>query len=194
MSEELGQRLRKAREREQLTQSALASKVGVSQGAIASWERGQDPTDTNLKNLERVLGSLSGKGDPKGASLAISEEISSFGYWLREQRTSAGMSVPELAKKAKVSVPAVYNIESGKIQNPQTATREKLAEALQAKVPDQVVQETLSSQSVSGLGALTDFQPNEPKEWPSCAGVYVLYDVSQRPIYVNKAENISGRL
>ena len=193
MSIAFGQRLRKAREREGLTQLALADKVGVSQGAVTFWEQGREPSEENLKNLERVLGSLS--GTKKIANhVSATSELSSFGYWLREQRVNAGLSVPELAKRAKVSIPAIYNIESGKIQNPQASTRDKLAGALKAEIPDQVVEETLSSQSVSGLGALTDFQPNEKKEWPICGGVYVLYDISQRPVYVGKAENIASRL
>jgi hypothetical protein len=43
-------------------------------------------------------------------------------------------------------------------------------------------------QAIIGLGSLTDFDPYETQDWPQCAGVYVLYDISQRPIYVGKAE------
>ena len=122
------------------------------------------------------------------------EEVSSFGAWLHEQRLQSGLSVPELAKRASVSAPAIYNIESGKIQNPQAATRNRIAAGLETAVPAQVIAETIESQEVAGLGPLTDFQPHETKDWPGCAGVYVLYDVSQRPIYVGKGERISSRL
>jgi hypothetical protein len=85
-------------------------------------------------------------------------------------------------------------LRAEKIQNPQPATRERIAAALKTAVPEQVVAETIESQEVAGLGPLTDFQPHDTKDWPTCAGVYVLYDVSQRPIYVGKGEKISARL
>ena len=192
MSVSFGQRLRRAREREGLTQVALADKLGVSQGSITGWEGGREPSDENRKKLEQVLGALS-TGSRAGTS-PDADDVSSFGYWLRDQRTSQGLSVPELAKKSKVSPPAIYNIESGRILNPQAATRDKLAAALKTSVPDQVVAETLESQDVLGLGSLTDFEPHDTRNWPVAAGVYVLYDISQRPIYVGKADNIALRL
>ena len=41
---------------------------------------------------------------------------------------------------------------------------------------------------------MIDFDPYDAKEIPNKPGVYVLYDISQRPIYVGKANKISGRL
>ena len=103
--------------------------------------------------------------------------------------------MPELANLATISAVALYNIESGKIQNPQVATINKLGNALKKAVPEVVVTETEHEQSIVGLGNLTDFDPYSRPNWPSCPGVYVLYDISQRPIYVGKAtSNISIRL
>lgn len=146
-----------------------------------------------MRKLKTILGwsRTRAKSEP---SADAGEEVSSFGSWLREQRLQCELSVPELAKRAKVSAPAIYNIENGKIQNPQPATRDRIAAALRIKVPDQIVAETVESQEVAGLGPLTDFQPHDKKDWPACAGIYVLYDVSQRPIYVGKGEKISARL
>jgi len=201
MSKILGQLIRRAREREGLTQHALADKVGVAQGTIASWEAGKKPKETNMSGLQEVLGPLlmkktaksSGARDKK-APVTPDNEVSSFGGWLREQRIKAAMSVPELAKAAKISAVAVYNIESGKIQNPQAATRDRLATALKQVVPIQVVTETEKEQDIVGLGSLTDFDPYSKADWPQCSGVYVLYDIIQRPVYVGKATKISTRL
>lgn len=102
--------------------------------------------------------------------------------------------MPELSAKSTISSPAIYNIEGGKIQSPQHATQDRLSKALGETIPEHVVADTEDSQTIVGLGPLTDFQPQEKKEWPTCAGVYVLYDISQRPIYVGKAERISARL
>jgi hypothetical protein len=41
---------------------------------------------------------------------------------------------------------------------------------------------------------LTDFDPYDDRNLPSVAGVYVFYDVSERPIYVGKAATISNRV
>jgi transcriptional regulator with XRE-family HTH domain len=201
MSEILGRRIRRAREREGLTQQALADKVGVTQGSIASWEAGKPPKKANMSGLQEVLGPLSMKKASKSsgaqdekAPTTPDSEISSFGIWLRAQRSEQSLSVPELAKSADVSAPAIYNIESGKIQNPQAATRDRLAKALKQSVPEQVVTDTEQEQAIVGLGSLTDFQPYEKDRWPQCAGVYVLYDINQRPLYVGKAERIATRL
>jgi transcriptional regulator with XRE-family HTH domain len=99
-----------------------------------------------------------------------------------------------LANQAEVSSVAIYNIENGKIRNPQASTREKLASVLKAETPKEVIEETESEQAVKGLGILTDFPPHSKGEWPQLSGVYVLYDISYRPIYVGKASNIAGRL
>jgi ribosome-binding protein aMBF1 (putative translation factor) len=53
----LGERLKKARERRGLTQSALAEKVGCAEFSILRWEKGVTrPLDIYLKKLEKVLG------------------------------------------------------------------------------------------------------------------------------------------
>jgi len=198
----LGQRIRRARDREGLTQAELADKVGVTAAAICNWEAGTEPRGHNRIRLEAVLGPLSkrkkanaeGKAE-EGAPATADREVSSFGVWLRDQRIKASMSVPELSRAANVSAVALYNIESGKIQNPQALTRDKLAEALKQVVPQDVVADTESEQAIVGLGSLTDFDPYAKQDWPTCPGVYVLYDISQRPIYVGKAtKNISKRL
>jgi transcriptional regulator with XRE-family HTH domain len=118
VSNPVGQRIRRAREREGLTQAALAEKVGVAQPTIAVWEAKDDLPEASRKKLEEVLGPLSVEKGAK-ASAVPDTEVSSFGVWLRDERSKASMSVPELAKSSGVSAPAIYNLESGKIQNPQ---------------------------------------------------------------------------
>jgi transcriptional regulator with XRE-family HTH domain len=104
------------------------------------------------------------------------------------------MSVPELAEKANVTEAAIYNIENGRSKNPQATTRHKLSKIL-GPIPTEIVKETEDESTVAeGLGNLTDFEPHAEADWPQCAGVYVLYDISQRPIYVGKSANISKRM
>lgn len=193
MTADSGQRLRRAREREGLTQSALAKKIGCTQGSITGWEAGREPSLQYKRPLEDVLGPIFGQATEQQVDQTI-DEVSSFGTWLRQQRLLADLSVPELSDKSGISAPAIYNIESGKSQNPQAGTRNRLADALGLSVPKQVVEDTIEQQSVQGLGPLIDFQPHDQSDWPSVAGVYVFYDISQRPVYVGKATNISQRL
>jgi ribosome-binding protein aMBF1 (putative translation factor) len=65
MSNLLGQRIRRAREREGLTQAALADKVGVKQATVAVWEAGRGRAVAHKKMLETILGPLSSKS-PSG--------------------------------------------------------------------------------------------------------------------------------
>ncbi len=183
MSNSLQRNIRKARASVGLTQAEVAKKVGVTAAAVAHWEAGTTkPNEKSFKKLERVLGPL------------VDSDISSFGTWLSNVRLTASMSVPELAEKANVTPAAIYNIESGKSKNPQAATRNKLSAALGKAIPKEIVKETEEDQSIEGLGNLTDFDPHSEADWPQCAGVYVLYDISQRPIYVGKSSKISARL
>jgi transcriptional regulator with XRE-family HTH domain/predicted GIY-YIG superfamily endonuclease len=198
MSNGFGPRIRRMREREGLTQSALAEKLGVTAVAIHMWEGGGGINAANKKKLREILGTLSPRKDLKSDPDPDPDpdpdvETSSFGDWLRSRRMERSLTIKELAEKAGVSRLAIDNIERGKIQNPQTATRTKLAGVL-GPVPGEVVVETEQESAVVGLGSLKDFQPHVQNDWPRCAGVYVLYDKTQRPVYVGKSDNISRRL
>ncbi|MEP7247460.1 MAG: helix-turn-helix domain-containing protein [Gammaproteobacteria bacterium] len=105
---------------------------------------------------------------------------------------TGGLTVGELAAKADVSVPTVYNIIAGRAQNPHPRTIASLEQALGDTCESK--EEAREASEIAGIGQLIDFNPYDPKEISAKAGVYVLYDISQRPIYVGKASKISGRL
>lgn len=53
---EIGGRIRAARERQGLTQAALAARVGVSRSAVAQWETGRSgQVGSNLAQIAAVL-------------------------------------------------------------------------------------------------------------------------------------------
>ena len=56
------------------------------------------------------------------------------------------------------------------------------------------MEEMKEEASVEGLGVLTDFDPHDEENRPTAAGVYVLYDISERPIYVGMGKNIGIRI
>jgi hypothetical protein len=85
-------------------------------------------------------------------------------------------------------------MEAGRIKNPRQDTVRKLEAALKEHFPKDAAQELSAESSVAGLGELEDFDPNDESEWPLGAGVYVLYDISERPIYVGQGESVRKRL
>jgi transcriptional regulator with XRE-family HTH domain len=117
-------------------------------------------------------------------------EISSFGIWVRDNRIKQNKSVPQLAKSAGIAAATLYGIEAGTFQNPHSATRAKLANALRLATPPLPPEPPLAA----GLGALIDFNPHSKQEWPKCADIYVLYDISERPIYIGQSSDIARRL
>lgn len=197
----LGQLLRRARLREGLTQADLGKKIRYAGASVSHWENGTVNISKDLRaKIEKILGPLNTQksakrsaADEQAASI-MENEVSSFGIWLRKARNNSDMSVPELSTIAGISPAAIYNIESGKIKNPQPYTRNQLSNALKQNIPDEVIADTEADQKIQGLGNLTDFEPHDKGNWPQCPGVYVLYDVSERPVYVGKAENIAKRL
>jgi len=118
-----------------------------------------------------------------------------FGEWLTGERARRSMTVPRLAEASGVTAAQIYNIEAGRTANPQARTREKLGRALgDVAVPDEVVAATEEQSSISGLGSLIDFDPHEDADRPREPGVYVFYDISERPLYVGESGNIRDRV
>lgn len=130
--------------------------------------------------------------------------VGAFAEWVRSEREKKGWSVAELAEKSGMSIPAIYNIERGTSRNPQAKTRARLRDAFgtgaapQPSVPDEPEAHDPDLETADGLqiGELEDFDPHATADLPECTGVYVLYDVSDRPVYVGKATRrpISTRL
>ncbi len=115
-------------------------------------------------------------------------EISNpFGEWLRKARTGKGWSRKKLAQESGVSKPGIYNLEVGNSRNPQDATRKKLEKALGQTAPHSLTEEVAREQEVAGVGTLIDFDPYDDESLPEYPGVYVFYDVTDRPVYVGKS-------
>lgn len=193
----LGERLRSARKRERLSQAALAEKLGVKQPTIGNWEASAKPPPNFIKSIDSIEDIL---GPIRSNASSIEEQVganpSEFGLWLAEQRVAKKWSVAQLAQKAQVTIPTIYYIESGKSQNPQEGTRQRLITALGVDLPAEIKSQIENdARSVGNISAMSDFDPNAGRDLlPNVAGVYVLYDRTERPVYIGKSKNIRDRI
>jgi transcriptional regulator with XRE-family HTH domain len=104
------------------------------------------------------------------------------------------LTVMELSKDSGITPPAIYRILAGRTSNPQEGTIKKLETAIGEKLPEHAEEEISKEASVPGLGELTDFDPHDQDELPDVSGVYVFYDISDRPIYVGQGQKMSRRI
>lgn len=190
-----GKKLRHARIRNAMTMAELGEKVGVAAAMIGTWERGKAlPGPRRRQSLRQVLGLGSTTKAPAEEISGDGGGSSSVGVWLNRLRNEARVSVSELATRSGVSYQLICGIESGSIANPRQETLEKLQRALGIPIPDEVREEAKQDATVEGVGEFVDFEPQDDATLPKVAGVYVLYDVSDRPIYVGQAANVRSRI
>jgi transcriptional regulator with XRE-family HTH domain len=155
------------------------------------------PRDDTRAELERVLdigsedepsGDAQDEGDSKDA------EASPYGEWLVRTRNRLGVTRRELSTRSGLREPHIWKIEVGKIGNPRPETRQRLEQALGEIAPFETVQLTGEDAAIPNVGTLTDFDPHDETSLPAEPGIYVFYDVSERPIYVGESQDISRRI
>ncbi len=198
-----GPSVKKSRIRLGFTQSELGNKISppVSATMISLWENEKSqPSGDQKAQIKRFLGSPDSDTESVSAPEREDEKAdvldgpSAIGVWLNKARLGVGFSVPELASKSGLSAVSIYNIESGKSQNPQRTTIEKLEKAMGQQLSVEAKEEAKEEATIEGVGEWFNFNPNSEAEWPNAAGIYVLYDISDRPIYVGQGQKISARL
>lgn len=190
-----GERVRRARIRNAMTQVDLANKVGVSQATIHFWEKEKATPSANQKaHLRKILGGGWTEAHAERNGDGRSSQPGAVGSWVNRSRIEKGISVPELAERTGLSGMAIYNIEAGRISNPRPATLKKLEAALGVEIPSEVKDELREEATIEGVGELVDFDPHEDDDLPSLPGIYVFYDISERPIYVGQGADIKRRI
>jgi transcriptional regulator with XRE-family HTH domain len=192
-----GQRMQRSRIKNAWSQAELGEKLGVAQPTISTWEKGRVIPDHQKARLREILGLDRAPGGETPFSIEDRSEQagpSAFGSWLNRVRVERSLSVAELATKAEVSVPAIYHIESGRIRNPRPETVRRLEEALGKQLPAETKKEIRDEATVEGVGEFFEFDPHSRDDWPEVPGVYVLYDISERPIYVGQGSSIRRRI
>jgi transcriptional regulator with XRE-family HTH domain len=192
----LGQVLKEARVSIGITQTQLAERLGTQQPVISQWENNATaPTVEQRARITQVLGiSFSDQGDKASESEETSAAPSAFGAWLNQTRITKKLSVAELSQKSGLKTVTIYAIESGRVENPRAQTREALSKALNEAVPDETTQQTEAQAKIEGVGELFDFDPHDENDWPNSPGIYVFYDISNRPVYVGQGQDIRVRI
>jgi transcriptional regulator with XRE-family HTH domain len=190
-----GKQIKEARIQAGLTQKEVADRLSVSQPTITNWEQGRTvPSAEKAKALTKFL-DLPGSGPSAGAgSDRRPTEVSAFGVWLQRARSKKNLTIPELATRSGVSGQQIYNIETGRTENPRPQTRDHLMKALGESAPEEAIEATEHAAEIAGLGTLRDFNPHSDDDLPEEPGIYVFYDVSDRPIYVGESADIRGRI
>jgi transcriptional regulator with XRE-family HTH domain len=121
----LGEAIRKRRVTNGLSQQVLADKLSVSQPMVSFWELGKaKPDPQQVKKLNVILGDLTQPDEVSDQSLPP------IALWLTRALSKKNMTANELARKAGVSAPTIYNLLSGGAQNPQQRTLKALENAL----------------------------------------------------------------
>jgi transcriptional regulator with XRE-family HTH domain len=193
-----GERIKRNRIKVGWTQGDLAEKVGVSQMTVSNWEAGKaHPKPDQKAHIFSLLGVA--KPEPKGSAEESAPETSEEGpsaiaSWLTRTRLERKMSVPELSEAADVTAGQIYNIESGRTTNPRRSTIQKLEKALDERLPQETKAEIKEEASVEGVGEFFEFDPHDKDDWPDEPGIYVLYDISDRPVYVGQGASIRRRI
>ncbi|RMH24452.1 MAG: helix-turn-helix domain-containing protein [Planctomycetota bacterium] len=183
--------LKEARLNEDWTQQDLAIRVGVGQPIVSQWETGKaSPTAVQVDAI------IAAFGRDVFVSTSVKSEVSLLAGWVRSQREAKGWTRQHLAERAGVSYLTILNIETGKSANPQVRTREKIETAFGQPVPSDI-QDSVSDEAdvgAPGIGALIDFDPYAMDDLPSVPGIYVLYDISDRAVYVGQGSVIANRI
>jgi transcriptional regulator with XRE-family HTH domain len=194
-----GPSLAKARVRLGVSQKELGLKLNppLSQAMISQWEEEHAfPSEEQKAQVKSIIGTTPNDADSSSPDMTSDATVSpsAIGAWLNKYRLGQQLSVPELAERSGLSAVSIYNIESGRSQNPQRSTVGKLEKALRVNISAEAKEEAKDEATIEGVGEWFNFDPNSESEWPGVAGIYVLYDISDRPIYVGQGQKISTRL
>jgi len=179
ISVNIGATIRERRRGNGLSQQELAARLKISQPYVSTWELGKAaPSADQPRELEDILGELGATKEHEG-----NVELPPIAAWLFRGLEKKGLTANELARKAGISAPTIYNILKRGAENPQQRTLSAIESALGEKFERSTPQKPSKNEKVA-IGELVDFNPYDPKDLPAKPGVYVFYDISGRPIYV----------
>ncbi|MDE0387625.1 MAG: helix-turn-helix domain-containing protein [Rhodospirillales bacterium] len=191
----IGKWIRKCRLERNWSQVELANELGVAPISIVNWESDKYvPQEANVRRLEDAFAQPFPNNG--GEDIDDLEESGFLVDWLRNARLERNMTLHDLSEASGVSVSTIISIEQGRNLNPMPSTINKLERALGESLPKETILKLEIEAQIEGLGGTGEFNPMAAgqREWPTCAGVYVLYDEGDRPVYVGETNNIAIRM
>jgi len=162
---------------------------------------GRSQVSTVEEDLEENYGIIVEIKDPDGSEAEGSETLASIrrryermdealpplASWINEQMSRQDLEPQDLAEEAGISIATVQNLITGKTENPTTSTIDKIEKAFGESIPEETAEDMRQDARVAGIGQMQSFDPYGDEDLPEGPGVYVFYDVSERPVYVGKS-------
>jgi hypothetical protein len=112
----------------------------------------------------------------------------------RQTRLLDGITQVGLSLNAGVPIPGSYDVETGGTLNPLCERIDSFKSELSIHLPHDAGNEIKHEANVGVIGELLDFDPHDPDEHPTVGGIYVFYDISERPLYVGQGKAIDKRI
>src|SRR5262249_508361 len=134
--------------------------------------------DKLKRALQGVQGSATAEADDVDTVPTASE---AYGEWLLSERSKGNLTRQELANKAGMNQRTLGEMGGGK-RHGSPVTRKKLEAAVGSSPPASVKKIVDEETTIEGVGQFADFDPHNLDEIPNVPGVYVFYDISDRPI------------
>jgi DNA-binding Xre family transcriptional regulator len=116
----------------------------------------------------------------------MDEALPPLASWINAQMSKQDLEPQDLAEEAGISTATVKNLITGKTENPTTSTVDKVEKALGESIPEDTAEDMRQDAEVAGIGQMQSFDPRG-EDLPEGPGVYVFYDISERPVYVGKS-------
>lgn len=125
----------------------------------------------------------------------VDEALPPLASWINEKMSEQDIDPQNLAEKTGLSLPTVRNLITGKTQNPISSTLDKIEKALGEPIPEDTAEDMRQDAEVAGVGQMQSFDPYDDEDLPEGSGVYVFYDISERPVYIGKSiTNVRSRI
>ena len=117
-----------------------------------------------------------------------------FGQWLDGEMRRQGLTIRELSNRTGITYTGLWNIVVGNTVSPREGTRRKLEAAVNSQPPVEVELAVEKAGAIAGYDWV-DFTPSDLETVPEQSGVYVFYDITDRPVYVGKSsKNVRTRV
>jgi DNA-binding Xre family transcriptional regulator len=116
----------------------------------------------------------------------MDEALPPLASWINDQMAEQDLDPQDLSEEAGISTATVKNLITGKTENPTTSTVDKVEKALGESIPEETAEDMRQDAEVAGIGQMQSFDPHGD-DLPEGPGVYVFYDITERPVYVGKS-------